>query len=86
MCVLDNKKKFIDPKVIELDDNSEPEDDLDCIPPSPVPEAVSFTSSVLETRSVFSLYQSQEQLCVLFVIELLDDFLRYTVVSGGCIQ
>ncbi|XP_040895146.1 Bloom syndrome protein homolog isoform X2 [Toxotes jaculatrix] len=47
----DNKKKLIDPKVIELDDNSEPEDDLDYIPPSPIPDEISYTTSVLETRS-----------------------------------
>ncbi|XP_051237812.1 recQ-like DNA helicase BLM isoform X1 [Dicentrarchus labrax] len=47
----DNKKKFIDPKIIELDDNSEPEDDLDYIPPSPIPDEMSYTTSVLETRS-----------------------------------
>ncbi|XP_071355526.1 recQ-like DNA helicase BLM isoform X2 [Trachinotus anak] len=47
----DSKKKMIDPKVIELDDNSEPEDgDLDYIPPSPVPDVISYTSSVLDTR------------------------------------
>lgn len=49
LCLLDNKKTWIDPKVIELDENSEPEDDLDFIPPSPIPDEI---SSALETRSV----------------------------------
>ncbi|GLD58689.1 Bloom syndrome protein isoform X1 [Lates japonicus] len=47
----DDKKKLIDPKVIEVDDQSEPEDDLDYIPPSPIPDVISNTTSVLETRS-----------------------------------
>ena len=49
LCLLENKKTWIDPKVIELDENSEPEDDLDFIPPSPIPDEI---SSALETRSV----------------------------------
>ncbi|XP_073329045.1 recQ-like DNA helicase BLM isoform X2 [Pagrus major] len=44
----DNKKTWIDPKVIELDDNTEPEDELDYIPPSPIPDEI---SSALEMRS-----------------------------------
>ncbi|XP_068578499.1 recQ-like DNA helicase BLM isoform X2 [Cebidichthys violaceus] len=44
-------KKWINPKVIQLDDNSEPEDDLDYIPPSPIPDEISNTTSALETRS-----------------------------------
>ncbi|KAM7396702.1 hypothetical protein PAMP_019725 [Pampus punctatissimus] len=47
----DNKKKWIDPKTIELNDNSEFEDDLDCIPPSPIPDEISYTNSSVETRS-----------------------------------
>ncbi|XP_037834201.1 Bloom syndrome protein homolog isoform X2 [Kryptolebias marmoratus] len=39
------KKKRIDPKVIELNDNSEPEDDLYCIPPSPIPVEKHYISS-----------------------------------------
>nr|XP_046249450.1 Bloom syndrome protein homolog isoform X2 [Scatophagus argus] len=44
----DSVKKWIDPKIIELDDNSETEDDLDYVPPSPIPDEISFA---LETRS-----------------------------------
>ncbi|XP_031138787.1 Bloom syndrome protein homolog isoform X2 [Sander lucioperca] len=47
----DDKKKWIDPKVIQLEDNSEPEDDLDYIPPSPIPDDISYTTSALKTRS-----------------------------------
>ncbi|XP_078113071.1 recQ-like DNA helicase BLM isoform X2 [Sander vitreus] len=47
----DDKKKWIDSKVIELEDNSEPEDDLDYIPPSPIPDDISYTTSALKTRS-----------------------------------
>lgn len=50
---LDEKKKWIDPKVIELDINSEPEDDLDYIPPSPIPDEISYTTSTLKIRSAF---------------------------------
>uniref|UniRef100_A0A3Q1HVP8 RecQ-like DNA helicase BLM n=1 Tax=Anabas testudineus TaxID=64144 RepID=A0A3Q1HVP8_ANATE len=45
------KKKRIDPKVIELDNNSDLEDDLDYIPPSPIPNEISYTTSTLKTRS-----------------------------------
>lgn len=55
-CLLVDKKKLIDPKVIEVGDQSEPEDDLDYIPPSPIPDVISNTTSILETRSVFSVY------------------------------
>ncbi|XP_056272456.1 recQ-like DNA helicase BLM isoform X2 [Pseudoliparis swirei] len=48
---MDNKKKLIDSKIIKLDDNSEPEDDLDYIPPSPIPDEMAYTTSLLETRS-----------------------------------
>ncbi|KAM7414553.1 hypothetical protein PAMA_019392 [Pampus argenteus] len=47
----DDKKKWIDPKTIELNDNSEFEDELDCIPPSPIPDEISYTNSSVETRS-----------------------------------
>uniref|UniRef100_A0A3B4FXL7 DNA 3'-5' helicase n=1 Tax=Pundamilia nyererei TaxID=303518 RepID=A0A3B4FXL7_9CICH len=50
-----NKKIWIDPKTIEIDDNSEPEDDLDCIPPSPIPDEIIYAGSALETRSDFRL-------------------------------
>ncbi|XP_013765493.1 Bloom syndrome protein homolog [Pundamilia nyererei] len=46
-----NKKIWIDPKTIEIDDNSEPEDDLDCIPPSPIPDEIIYAGSALETRA-----------------------------------
>ncbi|XP_028440718.1 Bloom syndrome protein homolog isoform X3 [Perca flavescens] len=46
----DDKKKWIDPKVIQLEDNSEPEDDLDYIPPSLIPDDICYTTSALETR------------------------------------
>ncbi|XP_070763765.1 recQ-like DNA helicase BLM [Enoplosus armatus] len=44
-------KKWIDPNVIQLDDNSDLEDDLDYIPPSPIRDEISYTTSALETRS-----------------------------------
>uniref|UniRef100_A0A8C2XBJ8 RecQ-like DNA helicase BLM n=1 Tax=Cyclopterus lumpus TaxID=8103 RepID=A0A8C2XBJ8_CYCLU len=47
----DDKKKWLDSKIIKLDDNSEPEDDLDYIPPSPIPDEIAYTTSILETRS-----------------------------------
>lgn len=42
-CVffLEIKSSWIEPKVIELDDNSEPEDDFDFIPPSPLSDEMS---------------------------------------------
>lgn len=63
MCYsIGNKKIWIDPKTIEIDDNSEPEDDLDCIPPSPISDEIIYAGSALETRSEFRLvcifYQS----------------------------
>uniref|UniRef100_A0A8C6L9U3 RecQ-like DNA helicase BLM n=1 Tax=Nothobranchius furzeri TaxID=105023 RepID=A0A8C6L9U3_NOTFU len=45
--------KWLDPKVIELNDDSEPEDDLDYIPPSPVSDETSYTVSAVDTRLVF---------------------------------
>lgn len=39
--------------VIELGDNSESEDDLDYIPPSPSPDEI---PSAFETRLVLSIY------------------------------
>ncbi|KAM8892647.1 recQ-like DNA helicase BLM isoform 4-T4 [Spinachia spinachia] len=47
----DDKTKWADPTVIQLYGDSDPEDDLDYIPPSPIPDAVSCTTSALETRS-----------------------------------
>ncbi|XP_068168942.1 recQ-like DNA helicase BLM isoform X2 [Antennarius striatus] len=44
----DTKKKWIDPKIIKLDDDSDPEDDLDYIPPSPTPDEISLA---VQTRS-----------------------------------
>lgn len=55
-CLLDNKKKWIDPDVIELEDKSVPDDDLDYIPPSPIPNEISHSTSSWETRSVLSIY------------------------------
>lgn len=49
----EDKKKRIDSNVIELDDDSEPEDDIDYIPPSPAPDEI---PSALETRLVLSVY------------------------------
>lgn len=84
IAFLDDKKKTIDPTVIELDEYSEPEDDKDYIPPSPPPDVISYTASVVETRSVFfSIYSdlhSQEShrvhggalgdsVCVMLVIK-----------------
>lgn len=46
---LEIKSSWIEPQVIELDDNSESEDDLDFIPPSPVSDEM---SSALSTRFV----------------------------------
>ncbi|XP_041795024.1 Bloom syndrome protein homolog isoform X2 [Chelmon rostratus] len=46
----DNKKKWIDPDVIELEDKSVPDDDLDYIPPSPIPNEISHSTSSWETR------------------------------------
>ncbi|KAM9854770.1 recQ-like DNA helicase BLM [Aulostomus maculatus] len=48
----DTKKKWIDPRVINLDDNSEPEDDFDYIPPSPIPDGICGNKSLVETKSV----------------------------------
>lgn len=60
--LLDNKAKWIDPKVIEVD-NSESENDFDFIPPSPTPEEMLYFS---QTRLVlFSLYVTYS-LCFFF--------------------
>ncbi|XP_071388298.1 recQ-like DNA helicase BLM [Centroberyx affinis] len=42
--------KWINPNVIEIDDKSEPDDDLDFIPPSPIPDEISYTNSIMEKR------------------------------------
>lgn len=47
----DEKNKWNDPEVIEIDDNFEPEDDPDYIPPSPIPDEISCINSALDTRS-----------------------------------
>lgn len=60
---LEIKSSWIDPKIIELDDNSEP-DDLEFIPPSPVSDEM---SSVLSTRFVHlikCLYHSETYYCL----------------------
>ncbi|CAJ1056741.1 Bloom syndrome protein homolog isoform X1 [Xyrichtys novacula] len=46
-----DKKTLIDPKVIELEDDSELEDELDYIPPSPISDEVSYTTSTQNKRS-----------------------------------
>lgn len=52
---LDNKK-WIDPMVIELDDNMEHEDeDFDCIPPSPTPDELSSAFKRLAMMYFFPL-------------------------------
>uniref|UniRef100_A0A8D3E4N3 RecQ-like DNA helicase BLM n=1 Tax=Scophthalmus maximus TaxID=52904 RepID=A0A8D3E4N3_SCOMX len=55
IAFLDDKKKTIDPTVIELDEYSEPEDDKDYIPPSPPPDVISYTASVVETSIMDSI-------------------------------
>ncbi|KAM9754767.1 recQ-like DNA helicase BLM isoform 2-T2 [Menidia menidia] len=55
----DMNKKWIDPNVIELIDNSDPEDDLDFVPPSPVPDEVSYTRSAVEIRNSTTAAQSR---------------------------
>lgn len=49
MFSLEKKSSWMESKVIELDDNSEPENDLDFIPPSPVTDGI---ASALATRLV----------------------------------
>ncbi|KAK2842256.1 hypothetical protein Q5P01_012456 [Channa striata] len=46
----EDKEKWTD-QIIEVDDNSDPGEDLDYIPPSPIPAEISHTSSKLMTRS-----------------------------------
>ncbi|XP_076588670.1 recQ-like DNA helicase BLM isoform X2 [Chaetodon auriga] len=58
----DDVKKWIDPDVIELDDNSVPDDDLDYIPPSPIPDDISHTTSSWETRSNSAVSESRDSL------------------------
>nr|XP_020466938.1 Bloom syndrome protein isoform X2 [Monopterus albus] len=45
----DDKIKWTDPKVLEFD-NSEADDDLGCIPPSPIEDEISRTTTPLRTR------------------------------------
>ncbi|XP_047451887.1 Bloom syndrome protein homolog isoform X2 [Mugil cephalus] len=54
-----SNKTCLDPKVIELDDKSDTEDDLDYIPPSPVPDDISYTTSVYETKTKAAAPQSR---------------------------
>uniref|UniRef100_A0A3B5ADX8 RecQ-like DNA helicase BLM n=1 Tax=Stegastes partitus TaxID=144197 RepID=A0A3B5ADX8_9TELE len=55
-----SEKKWIDPKVIDLDYNSELEDDFDCVPPSPVNDEISYTTSVKEKRPKSADVQSRD--------------------------
>ncbi|XP_042352588.1 Bloom syndrome protein homolog isoform X2 [Plectropomus leopardus] len=55
-----DNKKCIDPKAIQLCDNSEPEDDFDYIPPSPIPDDISYNTSTKETRSKSAGAESRE--------------------------
>ncbi|XP_022057037.1 recQ-like DNA helicase BLM isoform X2 [Acanthochromis polyacanthus] len=57
--ITESKKKWIDPKVINLDD-SEPEDDFDYVPPSPVSDEISYKTSVLEKRPQSADVQSRD--------------------------
>ncbi|XP_047204676.1 Bloom syndrome protein homolog isoform X2 [Girardinichthys multiradiatus] len=57
----DEKGKWIDPKVIELNDNSEPEEDIDYIPPSPPPDETSYMPSTTETRTLSGSVQSRDE-------------------------
>lgn len=57
---LDKKEKWIDPKVIEID-NSESENDFDFIPPSPTPEEILYFS---QTRSVLFIQYVTNSLCL----------------------
>ncbi|XP_036005793.1 Bloom syndrome protein homolog [Fundulus heteroclitus] len=54
------KGKWVDPKVIDLNDSSEPEEDVDYIPPSPPPDATSYTTSPAETRTQSGKVQSRD--------------------------
>lgn len=63
--LLDNKAKWIDPKVIEID-NSESENDFDFIPPSPTPEEILYFS---QTRLVLLIHYVTNSLC-LFELEI----------------
>lgn len=60
---------MIEPNVIELDGDSEPEDDLDFIPPSPVSDEL---SSALSTRFVHPIKCS---LMLLFI------FLKHIIAN-----
>lgn len=50
LCFSDEKAKWIDPKVIKLNDNSEPKEDVDYIPDSPPPDETFYRPSSAETR------------------------------------
>uniref|UniRef100_A0A665VCV7 RecQ-like DNA helicase BLM n=1 Tax=Echeneis naucrates TaxID=173247 RepID=A0A665VCV7_ECHNA len=83
-----DNKKCVDPKVIELDDNSID----DYIPPSPVPEVTSYTTSVLETRSVLSMNHvlafilANEQLFSIMesICSLVDSIPEYELIGLSC--
>ncbi|XP_069564802.1 recQ-like DNA helicase BLM isoform X1 [Brachyistius frenatus] len=55
----DNKNKSIERKVIDLDNSSEPEDDLYFIPPSPTPDGISYATSAPERRTKSADVQSK---------------------------
>lgn len=57
----EEKGKWIDPKVIELNDNSEPEEDVDYIPPSPPPDETNYMPSASETRAQLGNVQSRDK-------------------------
>ncbi|XP_005798332.1 Bloom syndrome protein isoform X1 [Xiphophorus maculatus] len=59
----DEKAKWIDPKVIKLNDNSEPKEDVDYIPDSPPPDETFYRPSSAETRRTHSgIVQSRDKL------------------------
>lgn len=72
----DNKAKWIDPKIIEID-NSESENDFDFIPPSPTPEEMFYFS---QTRLVLFIHYVAKSLC-LFEIKLTQCNLLKTGIS-----
>ncbi|TDH09749.1 hypothetical protein EPR50_G00089060 [Perca flavescens] len=93
----DDKKKWIDPKVIQLEDNSEPEDDLDYIPPSLIPDDICYTTSALETRPgpITALHQpsdhlskdkTNEQLFSIMqsICSLVDSIPEHEVIALAC--
>lgn len=63
---LEIKSSWNEPNIIDLDDNSEPENDLDFIPPSPVSDEI---SSALAMRSVHPI----NSLLTLLLFNILKD-------------